>query len=93
MLKQTSGRLIALAEAYPELKAQEQFSKLQAELIETEDRIAERRSAYNQTVTVYANLCHSVPSNVVASAHHFEPKAFFDVPDDEVRQATEVKFS
>lgn len=82
--------LFAVVEAYPQLKADENFQKLHAELVETEDRIAERRAGYNVTVNDYRNMCQAFPSNIVAGLHDFPPKAFFDVPDDDVRTAPKV---
>ena len=84
-LARTIGQIMALAENYPQLRADQSFLSLQRELSETENRIAERRHAYNQTVNLYANRCHTVPSNVVAEAHRFAPKAFFDAPDEHVQ--------
>jgi LemA protein len=80
--KQLVGRLLAVAEAYPDLKASEQFQSLHHDLADTENRIAERREAYNQTVNLYRTLCQSVPSNVVAEVHRFEPREFFRAPDE-----------
>ena len=80
----TIGQIMVLAEDYPELRADESFLNLQRKLSETENRIAERRHAYNQTVNVYANLYKRVPSNVVAEAHHFDVREYFDAPDEQV---------
>jgi LemA protein len=89
---QVLGRLLAVAEAYPELKADGQFRELQQQLAGTEDRIAERRQAYNATVNYYNNLCQSVPSNIPAGLHGFALKTFFDAPP-EAEQAPRVSFS
>jgi LemA protein len=83
-LTRVIGQIMVLAENYPELRADQSFLNLQLELSETENRIADRRHAYNQTVNAYANLIKSVPSNVVAEAHCFEPREFFDAPDESV---------
>jgi LemA protein len=85
-LTSTLTRLVAVAEAYPELKANEQYLGLQQELTETENRIAERRSAYNKTVNAYLNQCQIFPANVIASVHQFPEKKFFDAPDEAVAQ-------
>ncbi len=82
-LTRTIGQIMVLAENYPQLRADQSFLSLQRELSETENRIADRRHAYNQTVNAYANLCKSVPSNVVAETHQFAPRAFFDAPDEQ----------
>jgi LemA protein len=66
---------------------------LQKELSETENRIADRRHAYNQTVNVYQNLLHSIPSNVVADVQGLKEREFFDAPDAEVAQAPAVKLT
>jgi LemA protein len=75
-------QVVALAEDYPDLRANENFLGLQAELTATENRIAERRHAYNQNVNLYQNRCQLVPSNIVAGMHEFPAKAFFDAPDE-----------
>lgn len=82
-LARTIGHIMALAENYPQLRADQTFLNLQHQLSDTENRIAERRHAYNQTANVFANLCRTVPSNVVAETHRFEPRAFFDAPDEQ----------
>lgn len=76
------GQVMVLAEAYPSLKADTQFQNLQQELSNTENRIAERRSAYNQTVNLYLNLLETFPSNLVADFHSFQRKEYFDAPDE-----------
>jgi LemA protein len=82
-----------MAENYPQLRADQNFLNLQKELTETENRIAERRHSYNQTVNLYLNLTRSVPTNVVASIQEMPERAFFDVPDAEVAQAPAVKLT
>jgi LemA protein len=74
---------MVLAENYPQLRADQSFLNLQRELSETENRIAERRHAYNQSVNAYANVIKTFPSNIVAETHRFEPQAFFDAPDEQ----------
>ena len=91
-LARTIGQIMVLAENYPQLRADQSFLKLQAELSETENRIAARRHAYNQTVNVYANLYKSVPSNVVAEAHRFVWREFYDAPDQQ-RELPSVELS
>jgi LemA protein len=92
-LARTVGRIMVLAENYPQLRADQSFLNLQRELAESENRIAERRHAYNQTVNFYLNLVRSIPSNVVANLQQMPPKAFFDAPDDVVEPAPAVKLS
>ncbi len=92
-LTRTIGHIMILAENYPQLRADQSFLNLQKELAETENRIAERRHAYNQTVNAYLNLCESIPSNVVADIQSMPPKAFFDAPDEKVARPPEVKLT
>jgi LemA protein len=81
-LARTIGHVMVLAENYPQLRADQTFLNLQGQLAETEDRIAERRHAYNQTVNAYANLVKTVPSNIVAETHQFAEREYFDAPDE-----------
>jgi LemA protein len=76
---------MVLAENYPQLRADQSFLNLQHQLSETENRIADRRHAYNQTVNAYANRLTTVPSNVVAETHAFARREFFDAPDEQVQ--------
>jgi LemA protein len=92
-LTRTIGQIMVLAENYPQLRADKSFLNLQRELAETENRIAERRHAYNQTVNSYLNLCQSIPSNVVANLQEMPPRSFFDAPDADVEQPPAVKLS
>jgi LemA protein len=80
MLTGALRQLFALAEAYPDLKASEGFRDLQAQLTETEDKIAVARQIYNDTVLSHNNRVQTVPSNVVASLTGFEVREFFDAP-------------
>lgn len=90
-VRQNLNTLIALSESYPELKADTQFRQLSTELVTTENRIAERRSAYNQTVTFYKNLVQVIPNNIVFWLHEFEMQELFDAPDEIVNQVPVVK--
>ena len=81
MLTGALRQLFALAEAYPDLKASEGFRDLQAQLTETEDKIAVARQIYNDTVLSHNNRVQTVPSNVVASLTGFEIREFFDAPE------------
>jgi LemA protein len=81
MLTGALRQLFALAEAYPDLKASEGFRDLQAQLTETEDKIAVARQIYNDTVLSHNNRVQTVPSNVVASLAGFEVREFFDAPE------------
>ena len=84
-------QLFALAEAYPDLKASQNFSELQAQLAETENKIAVSRQIYNDSVLTFNNRVQTVPSNMVAAVTGFSVKPFFDAPDA-ADQAPEVSF-
>ena len=74
MLSQALGRLLAIAEAYPDLKANENFMALQDELTSTEDRIASARRYYNATVRDLNTKVETVPSNIIAGMFNIEPR-------------------
>lgn len=84
-------QLFAVAEAYPELRASENFQGLQAELSETENKIAVSRQIYNDTVLTYNNKVQQVPTNVVASMFGFDEREFFEA-GDEAEEAPAVEF-
>lgn len=84
-------QLFALAEAYPDLKASQNFSELQAQLAETENKIAVSRQIYNDSVLTFNNRVQTVPSNMVAAMTGFSVKPFFDAPEA-ADQAPEVRF-
>lgn len=94
-LSGTLKSIFALAENYPDLKANQNFLALQAQLGETEDQIAASRRIYNGNVTVLNTKIESFPNNIAASMHHFEKAEFFEVDEDEktaVKKTPEVKF-
>src|SRR5687767_352374 len=72
------GRLMAVAEAYPELRATENFQQLQAELGATENKIATSRQVYNDTVLTYNNAVQQVPTNIVAGLFNFDTREYFE---------------
>ena len=76
-LSSALGRLIAISESYPDLKANENFRDLQVQLEGTENRIAESRRTYNETVQSYNVKVRSFPTNIVASLFGFEKKVQF----------------
>lgn len=82
-------RLIAVAESYPELKANHNFLELQEELTATESRIAYARQFYNDQVMRFINRVQSLPSSIVARAFGFRERPFFDI-EDPVRGPVEV---
>jgi LemA protein len=86
------GRLFAVAEAYPELRASENFQQLQAELSDIEGKIAIARQVYNDAVLSYDNALETVPTNVVAGMFNFEPRAYFEVEEPTAREAPRVQF-
>ena len=86
------GRLFAVAEAYPQLRATENFQQLQAQLAETEQKIAVSRQVYNDTVLSYDNALETVPTNIVASLFSFSPQAYFET-EGAAREAPAVQFS
>lgn len=79
----TSGltSLFALAEGYPQLKADAGFRDLQRQLVETEDRISAARRLYNLDVAAYERRRRAFPSNLVASSFHFGPESMFEIQD------------
>jgi len=83
------GRLIAVAEAYPDLKANQNFLALQEELIGTESKIAYARQFYNDQVARLNTLIQKFPANAIAGLGHFEPKPFFEI-DEPVRGPVQV---
>jgi LemA protein len=85
------GRLFAVAEDYPELRASDNFRELQSQLEETEGRIAVARQIYNDAVLSYDNALETVPTNVIGSLFNFEPKAYFEI-EEPAREAPQVAF-
>lgn len=73
-------QVFALAEAYPELRASENFQRLQTELSETENKIAVARQIYNDTVLTYNNSVQVAPNNIVAGMFGFKTREFFEAP-------------
>jgi LemA protein len=82
-LSEGVGRLLALAESYPDLKANENFLKLQGELVETEDYLQFARRYYNGAVRDYNTMTETVPSNLVAGVFRFGPREFFQKSSDD----------
>ena len=92
---QLSGALktiMAVSENYPELKANENFSQLQEELQNTENKIAFSRQFYNDIATKYNTKLEVVPSNIIASMFHFEPVELFEAESQEARKNVKVDF-
>ncbi|MHC4664299.1 MAG: LemA family protein [Planctomycetota bacterium] len=85
-------QLFALAESYPDLKANENFLKLQEELAVTEDRIQRSRRFYNGNVRDLNNRVEMFPSNIIAGMFNFKKKEFFEIEDPAQREAPKVQF-
>jgi LemA protein len=92
ILGQALGRLFAVAEAYPELQADENFRQLQSELAETENRIAVSRQVYNDTVLTYNNAIQTFPGVAIAGPFGFTAREFFET-DEVERDAPRVDFT
>ena len=86
-------RLIAVAENYPDLKANQNFLALQEELTSTESKIAFARQFYNDQVTILNNLIQSFPSNVVAKVFAYQPREFFEIEETAARGPVTTSFS
>ena len=84
-------QLFALGEAYPDLKANQNFLALQEELTATEGRVAYARQFYNDSVLTYDNKLESFPTVILAKMFNFEPKEYFEV-EDQARVAPTVEF-
>ncbi|HEU0303651.1 MAG TPA: LemA family protein [Gaiellaceae bacterium] len=87
------GRLFAVAEAYPELRATENFQQLQAQLTDVEGDIAVSRQVYNDTVLTYDTALETVPTSIVAGIFNFRAREYFEVEDLAIREAPQVSFS
>jgi LemA protein len=83
------GRLIAVAENYPQLKANENFLQLQGTLADTENRIQSSRGYYNSVVQQFNRRIQAFPSNIIAGIFHFQPADFFHI--DEAQRAVEAE--
>lgn len=93
---QLSGALktiMAVSESYPELKANQNFSELQQELQNTENKISFSRQFYNDSVTMYNTKLEVFPSNIIASMFGFKPEEFFKVESEEARKNVKVDFN
>lgn len=91
-LTQTLGRLFAVAEAYPDLKANQQFLDVQQQLSQLEEKIQMARRYYNGTVRSLNTLIESFPSNIVAGRFNFTKRDFFELEDTNDRKVPKVEF-
>jgi len=87
------GRLFALSEAYPDLKANQNMMQFQEELASTENKVAFSRQAFNDAVLQYNNSAQNFPNNVIAGFFSFELASFLDITTEEVREAPDVSFT
>ena len=87
------SRLLAVAENYPDLKANQNFLALQEELTSTENKISFSRQYYNDSVLRFNNKIQMFPSNIVAGMFGFKDGEFFEVTEPEQREAPKVSFS
>ena len=87
------GRLFALSEAYPDLKANQNMMQFQEELTSTENKVAFSRQAFNDTVLQYNNSAQNFPNNVIAGFFSFELASFLEIITEEAREAPDVSFT
>jgi LemA protein len=88
----TLGRLFALAENYPDLKASENMLRLQEELASTENKVSFARQAFNDAVLGYNNACETFPNSVIANMFTFRPGEFLEIESEESRTVPSVSF-
>lgn len=87
------GRLFALSEAYPDLKANQNMLQLQEELTTTENKVAFSRQAFNDAVLSYNNKAENFPNSIIAGMFNFELASFFEIEAPEKREVPEVNFT
>jgi LemA protein len=91
-LTATLGRLFALSEAYPDLKANQNMMQLSEELTSTENKVAFARQAYNDAVMAYNNKVQMFPGNIIAGMFNFVAAALLEIDNPAKREAPQVKF-
>jgi len=87
------GRLFALSEAYPDLKANQNMIQFQEELTSTENKVAFSRQAFNDAVLTYNNKAENFPNNIVAGMFNFALASFLEIESPEVREVPDVNFT
>ena len=87
------GRLFALSEAYPDLKANQNMMQFQEELASTENKVSFSRQAFNDAVLQYNNSAQNFPNNVIAGFFSFDLASFLEIEAPEMREAPEVSFT
>ena len=92
-LSESLKTIMAVAENYPDLKANQNFSELQTELTNTENKISYSRQFYNDTVTRYNIKLETFPSNAIASVFNFKSENLFEVDNQEARKNVKVDFN
>ncbi|MEO0574583.1 MAG: LemA family protein [Pseudomonadota bacterium] len=92
MLGGALGKLFALAESYPDLKANENMLAFQEELTTTENKIAFSRQAFNDAVLAYNNLRENFPNNMIAGPFNFTAASYLEIDGEEKREAVKVSF-
>ena len=93
VLTQTLGRLFALSESYPDLKANQNMMQLSEELASTENKVAFARQAYNDAVMSYNNKREMFPGSVVANMFQFQPAELLKIESEEKREVPKVSFT
>ena len=92
MISQALRRLFAVAEAYPQLRATENFTQLQEELAGTESKIAYSRQFYNDTVLSFHNLIQAIPARLIAGMGGFKARDYFEIEEPAARGPVQVSF-
>lgn len=87
------GRLFALSEAYPDLKASQNMMQFQEELSSTENKVAFSRQAFNDAVLAYNNQVENFPNNIIAGTFGFQQASFLEIESEEVRAVPDVSFT
>lgn len=93
MLGNALGRLFALSEAYPDLKANQNMMQFQEELASTENKVAFSRQAFNDSVLSYNNAAENFPNSIIAGMFSFELASFLEIESEEKREVPAVSFS
>lgn len=93
MLSGALGRLMALSEAYPDLKANQNFIQLQQELGDTETRISQARRFYNANVKELNTACETLPSALIAGSFGFHPQPYYGIDDARAMEPVSISFS
>ncbi len=93
LLGNALGRLFALSEAYPDLKANQNMMQFQEELSSTENKVAFSRQAFNDSVLGYNNAVQNFPNNIIAGMFSFESASFLEIESEEKREVPAVSFS